>query len=666
VKPDPIMNRALGVAVLWLALLTLALHPTARAQQQQQDGHPTISPIQITSPLGRLQTSGPLRLVAQVQAEFAADVTTVRFFVDDFLVGEDAEGPIYAVQWEDKNPFTPATIRAEAVSATGVLGNDSITLPALDVTDETDVASVLLDISVLDAEGRYVRGLTEQHFQVFEDERGQTIDLLDSTTVPTTHTLLVDTSNSMSYRFDFVRRAARRLGSQMKPGDHMVVLPFSGSLGAMTGPTRDLNAVASAIETMKSGGGTAIADAILSASEAMEHVDGRHIFVLFTDGYDEHSNAKLEEAMEAVKQLHGTLYTVGIAGAAGISIKGRDMLRKLAVGTGGQAFFPTRDEELPAVQGRVYDDVASRYLLTYTPTNQLKDGKWRTIRVATGNPLLSIKTRDGYFAAAPPPIRATLEFVARDANRRPIEIRPEDIKLLEDGVEQQITSFQEIVDPVAIVMALDKSGSMRQEEEFVKSAAGAFIDALRPEDPLGVLGFSDGAEWLADIAAYRTWSRHAINQYKTAGGTALYDGLGLALERLSTVKGRKAIVLLSDGKDEDAPGRGPGSKLTANDIFDQLSKTNVQIYAIGLGKGIDRSFLEKLATMTNGEAYFPSEVSMLAADYRRVVDDLRRRYVVGWTSTNSTRDGKWRPVELQSRFDGLQITSKGGYDAPSK
>ena len=96
----------------------------------------------------------------------------------------------------------------------------------------------------------------------------------------------------------------------------MVVLPFASTLGPMTGPTTDLNTVGSAIETMKSGGGTAIADAILSASEAMEHVDGRHIFVLFTDGYDEHSNIKLDEAMEAVKKLHGTLYTVGINGAA--------------------------------------------------------------------------------------------------------------------------------------------------------------------------------------------------------------------------------------------------------------------------------------------------------------------------------------------------------------
>ena len=135
---------------------------------------------------------------------------------------------------------------------------------------------------------------------------------------------------------------------------------------------------------------------------------------------------------------------------------------------------------------------------------------------------------------------------ARDANRRPIEITAGDLVVYEDGVEQLVTTFQEIVDPVSMVMALDKSGSMRQEEEAVRAAAAAFIDALRPEDALGVLGFSDGADWLADIAPYRTWSRHAVNQYKTAGGTALYDGLGLLVstrdrEALSRALGRVAV-----------------------------------------------------------------------------------------------------------------------------
>jgi len=626
--------------------------------------------VQITSPQGRIPSTGPVRIVAQIRAATESAPETaidgVRFFVDDVLVGEDREGPVYAVQWADKNPFAPVSIRAEAVRGEASIAVDTVNLPALDLTDESRVASVLLDVSVLDEQGRYVRELTRDHFAVYEDGNPQTIELMDAALVPTTHTLLVDTSNSMSYRFDFVRRVARKMGSSMKPNDQMVVLPFASTLGPMTGPTTDLNTIAGAVESLQSKGGTAIADAIIATSERLESLDGRHIIVLITDGYDEQSQSRFDEAMEAVKRLHGTLYTIGINGAAGVSIRGREALKSLAVGTGGKAFFPSRDEELPQVHDKVAADIASRYLLTYTPTNQERDGAWRKVQVVTGNPTLTVKTREGYFAAAPPPVRPTLEFVARDTNHRPVAINASDLMIVEDGVELKVTSFQEAVAPVSLVVALDKSGSMRGEETEVKTAANAFIDALRPEDALGVLGFADGAEWLADVAPYRTWSRHAVDQYKTGGGTALYDGIGLALDRLDGVKGRRAIVVMTDGKDEDNPGKGPGSKLTFTEIINRLSQTDVAIYAIGLGKGVDRPTLEQLSNITNGEAYFPSDVSKLSEEYRRVVEDLRRRYIVGYVSTNSKRDGKWRTVELKSRIDGLVIASRGGYEAPSR
>ena len=403
-----------------LALVALGLPPAATRPAAQA------SVVQITSPQGRIASTGPVRIVAQIRVatESAADldVDAVRFYVNDELVGEDREGPVFAVQWIDKNPFAPVSIRAEAVHADVAVGVDTVTLPALDITDESRVASVLLDVSVLDEQGRYVRELTRQHFAVYEDDNAQTIELMDSALVPTTHTLLVDTSNSMSYRFDFVRRVARRMGSAMKPNDQMVVLPFASSLGPMTGPTTDLTAIASAVESLESKGGTAIADAIIATAERLQSLDGRHIIVLITDGYDEQSQARFEQAMEAVRRLHGTLYTIGINGAAGVSIRGREALKQLAIGTGGKAFFPSRDEELPMVHDRVAADVASRYLLTYTPTNQDRDGLWRKIKVVTGNPVLTVLTREGYFAAAPTPIKPTLEFVARDRNHRPVTI----------------------------------------------------------------------------------------------------------------------------------------------------------------------------------------------------------------------------------------------------
>src|SRR5215203_4013178 len=181
-----------------LAFMALALPPAVNRPAAQA------SIVQITSPQGRIPATGPVRIVAQLkiatESAADADVDGIRFFVNDELVGEDREGPVYAVQWADKNPFASVAIRAEAMHGDIAIGVDNVTLPALDITDESRVASVLMDISVLDEQGRYVRELTREHFAVYEDGEAQKIELMDAALVPTTHTLLVDTSNSMSYR----------------------------------------------------------------------------------------------------------------------------------------------------------------------------------------------------------------------------------------------------------------------------------------------------------------------------------------------------------------------------------------------------------------------------------------------------------------------------------
>ena len=644
------------------ATLLLMLWPASHAGAGQEPE----KPIRITSPHGRLPATGPIRLVAQSPDDPKTPIVLVRFYVDEVFVGDDAQGPVYAVEWKDENPFKAVVIRAEALDQAGEAASDSVTLPAMDLTDETSVASVILDVSVLDDAGRHIPGLGLRDFALDEDGVPQDLAVVDAARVANTYTLLVDASQSMSYRFDFVRRAVRRIGSQLRADDRLILIPFTRTLGAVTGPTRDVTAVASAVERMRSGGGTAIADALAGVTERLGEVPGRHIIVLFTDGYDEHSHEGVDAAVTAVQRMHGTLYTVGIPGAAGISLKGRALLKQLAERAGGRAFFPIRDEELPVVQDRIGTDVAQRYLLTYTPTNQAKDGQWRAIRVATPGRDFIVRTREGYFAAAPPPVRPTIEFTARNEARQPIRIGPEDLVVREDGVEQAVTSFQEASAPVSIVMALDESGSMRRDAESVKAAAGAFIDAVRPEDGLGVLAFSDSVELVADVAKYRTISKHAVSQYKTTGGTALFDAIAAGLQRLATEPGRKALVLLTDGRDENGPGTGPGSSHTRDEMLGRLREVDVTVFAIGLGPNVDRDTLQQVADVSGGEAYFPLEVSELEVQYARVVEDLRRRYVVGYTSTNATRDGAWRTVELLPKREGLRLISRGGYQAPTK
>ena len=357
---------------------------------------------------------------------------------------------------------------------------------------------------------------------------------------------------------------------------------------------------------------------------------------------------------------------IGIGGVAGISIKGERALRQIAGDTGGRVFFPWRESELPAVHELVADDVQQRYLITYSPTDQAADGTWRRIALSTSDPSQRVRTRAGYFAPKPPPVRPSLEFTAIDERRELVDLALDDLAVIEDGVPQKVDTFQEAVAPVSIVLALDASGSMTKAADRVKAAAKSFVEVIRPQDSLGVLLFADASAFAHDLTTNRQDSLAAIDGYKARGGTALYDGLTDALTRLKRTEGRKVVVLLSDGRDENNPGTAPGSVHTQKDVLAALKETDAVVYPIGLGPRVDRALLDRLAAESGGLAYFPEDISKLREDYARVVDGIRRRFVVSYTSTNAARNGVWRVVQIETRERGTAIRSRGGYFAPER
>jgi VWFA-related protein len=432
----------------------------------------------------------------------------------------------------------------------------------------------------------------------------------------------------------------------------------------VTGPTRDQETIAGAIDGIVPSGGTAILDSLAAAAGEMDGIAGHHVIVLITDGYDEHSDLHFERSLEAIKATRATVFVIGVSGVAGISLEGEKLLRQLAEETGGRAFFPSREFQLAEVHGLIADDVQLRYVLSYTPTNQRLDGSWREISVTTNDPSHSVRVRDGYFAPAPPPIRPQLEMTIRDDERRFVDLSAEDLVVIEDGVEQQIEVFQEQLAPVSLALLLDASGSMRRDAEALVAAATSFVNALPPRDKLALMLFADRAEFAHDLSALRLWTLDAIGQYQANGGTALYDALARSLERLRNVEGRRAVVVLTDGRDEDNPGTGPGSVSTYEDVLAGLDETDALVFTIGLGPNVDREKLQEIAARTGGESYFPEHVGELDAEYRRILENLRRRYVISYTSTNSVHDGAWRTVEIRSRQSGVVIEHRGGYFAP--
>jgi len=620
--------------------------------------------VRITSPLGRTGFSGPVRIVAQVQRPESLHLKPVRFYIDEKFFGQAESGPPFAVEWTDDNPFEPHDITAEACDEAGECARDVVHLKPLEVIEKSQVLSVLLEASVLDKTNRYVGGLTLKDFALSENGVAQTLDLVSSDTVDSTFTLLLDCSQSMARRMDFVQQAAGRLLRYLRPNDRVIVAPFATSIGSITGPTDDRQTVTTAIGRTRAGGGTALLDVLTEIPRLLEGATGRQAVVLVTDGYDENSSHSFEDAAHAIESAHATLFVVGVAGAAGVSAKGERALRQLAEMSGGRAYFPSREDDLPRVHDQIAADIQQRYLLAYTPTNQLNDGVWREITLKAGDDSFKIRTRPGYFAPQPPPVRATLEFTITNSDHQPIQVSPDDFSLLEDGVKQTLDTFQEAVTPLSIVLAIDASGSMKPAADAVKEAAKSFVGALRPSDDLGLLVFSDQSVLVHDLTKKREATLESIDHYVPSGGTALNDALHDALSRLHLVDGRRALVILTDGRDENGPGTAPGSRHSISDVLAMVGAVDAPVYAIGLGPKVDRQVLERLAQSSGGEAFFPETVSALGEQYQRVVENLRQRYIASYISTNSKRDGRWRKVEIASSDPSLVVKSRGGYFPP--
>src|SRR5262245_7360623 len=647
------------------ALLAMLVVSLGHAQDAAPPA-PVMPSLRITSPMGRTGAPATVRIVAQVQwpADTPVRPLHFRFLVDGSVVGTVESGPPYAVTWADENPFESREIVVEAADDAGAVVRDTVTLPPYEIADETEVASILVDTVVYDAKGRAVSNLNNTVLTVRENGDPQNGDLFTRETVASTVALLVDSSQSMSQRMSAVRQAAELLAKNLGTRDKIVVAPFNHRVGAITGPTSDTATISQAIEAITSGGGTAILDAVDHMATMLHGVEGRRAVILITDGFDENSTVDVQAAVQKLQAEQITVYTVGMGGVTGVSLHGEGTFRKLTEGTGGRAFFPWREIDLLSVAKEIANDENSRHLITYTPSNQNKDGAWRAITVDVPKGFHA-RTRAGYRAALPPPIRPQIEFRITDKSSRYVNVASGDVDVLEDGVKQTIDTFQEAVDPVAISLLIDRSGSMTRSAEVVKDTAREFVKAVRPEDSLAMITFADQPFVEHAMSVNRQLTLDAIDKYKPLGGTAIYDALWDGLQQVKRVAGRRAIVVLTDGRDENNPGTGPGSAHTVDDVYELAREVGATIFPIGLGTRLDKPFLEHLAQVSGGEAYFSAVPAELADQFNGIIENLRQRYVLSYTSTNSKRDGAWRHVEIRPHGDSLLVTTAGGYFGPN-
>jgi len=291
-------------------------------------------------------------------------------------------------------------------------------------------------------------------------------------------------------------------------------------------------------------------------------------------------------------------------------------------------------------------------------------------------------------------------FTAADRNKRFVStLKPEDIRVLEDGQPQQIFTFQQNVDlPLSLAILIDTSASEERTLPELKAAAQAFLENLiRPaKDEVAVISFTGETTLEQSFTGSVERLRRAIDRVEfvppsgyvgggvvvngtppisgtnqsLAGSTAIWDAIWVTSDEVirdSAEHTRRAIILLTDGVDTS-------SRMKMHEAIEHAQKVDALIYAIGIGDrytfNVEEGTLRKVAERTGGRAFFPSNERDLQDAFAQIQRDLREQYLVAYSPSNKARDGSYRKIEIQvitpdMREKNLKLTYRPGYFAKS-
>jgi Ca-activated chloride channel homolog len=289
-------------------------------------------------------------------------------------------------------------------------------------------------------------------------------------------------------------------------------------------------------------------------------------------------------------------------------------------------------------------------------------------------------------------------FTAADKHKRFVStIKKEDVRILEDGVPQQIFTFQQNIDlPLSLAILIDTSRSEERTLPDEKAAAQSFLESVmhQDRDEAAVISFTGEATLEQGLTGNVGRLRRAIShveyvppsgligggvvvgstppisdsQQMLAGSTAIWDAVYTTSNEVlrdSAEHTRRAIILLTDGEDTS-------SQVHIQAAIDAAVKVDALVYAVGIGDrysfGINEGALKKITEATGGRAYFPRNESELRNAFAQIQNDLREQYLIAYAPANKTRDGSYRRVTIEITNPELQkqtlkLTYRPGYFA---
>lgn len=257
----------------------------------------------------------------------------------------------------------------------------------------SSVSLVEVYVSVVDANGQPVRGLTADDFEVFEDGQPRKIAAFAAGDFPLTAALALDRSFSMAGRpLASVQSAARAFLGALRPSDEAVLLGVGSEVTPLAAPGASRDEQIEAVGALTPWGTTSLHDAIIAAIDAVDGSSGRRALVILSDGDDRYSRATAAEAVARARRSNVMVYPIALGRSR------PPLFAELSTLTGGRSYHVRNYEGLDETLRTIASQLREQYLLGYTPPQASgTDGGWRSITVRVRRPGVSVRARDGYY-----------------------------------------------------------------------------------------------------------------------------------------------------------------------------------------------------------------------------------------------------------------------------
>jgi Ca-activated chloride channel homolog len=254
-------------------------------------------------------------------------------------------------------------------------------------------------------------------------------------------------------------------------------------------------------------------------------------------------------------------------------------------------------------------------------------------------------------------------------------LEPDNFRVFEDNVEQEVVTFSSEDVPISIGIILDLSGSMTNKVGKAKDAAVQFFKTANPQDEFFLVTFTERAQLTSTFTSNVEDLENRMLSISAKGRTALLDAIYLGLVQMRDAhNAKRALLIISDGGDNS-------SRYNEKDIKRLVRESDTQLYSVGIFDGVEYrsrtpeelngpSLLSEVTELTGGRAFSVGNLNELPDIAAKIGTELRNQYILGYHPSNKAHDARWRKIKIKLRtpkgLPPLTAYAKTGYYAPSR